>query len=99
MSSVAFKRLVYMLFQLISSSPNCSINCCSDFLSGDNFFFHKLFIGVNVCLFRFSYLPRIAGRFGISTFSVLMLVYHEFGILCIRVIFLKKNTPPFFLIF
>ena len=34
---------------------------------------------------------RIDGFFGISTLSVLILVFHELGILCMRVKYLKKN--------
>ena len=34
---------------------------------------------------------RIDGFFGISTFSVLILVFHEFGILCMRVKYFKKS--------
>ena len=34
---------------------------------------------------------RIDGFFGISTISVLILVFHEFGILCMRVKYFKKS--------
>ena len=34
---------------------------------------------------------RIDGFFGISTISVLILVFHELGILCTRVKYFKKS--------
>ena len=34
---------------------------------------------------------RIDGFFGTSTFSVLVLVFHELGILCMRVKYFKKS--------
>ena len=37
---------------------------------------------------------RIDGFFGISTFSVLILVFHKLGILCMRVILKKISKSP-----
>ena len=57
MSLVAFKRLVFILFQFSSSSPNGSINFCSDFISGVGFFFmSNLYVYLFVCFDLNSYL-------------------------------------------
>ena len=89
MSLDACKQFVYILFQLRLSSSNCSIHFCSDFISGVNFLFiSSLYLFVSLDLVICS---RIGGFFEISTFSVLIFVFHEFGILCIRVKYFKKS--------
>ena len=42
---------------------------------------------------------RIDGFFGISTFSVLILVFHELGILCMRVKYFNTSPSVFFVAF
>ena len=63
MSLIACKRLAYILFQFKSSSSNCSIHFCSDFLPGGIFFFiSNLYVYLFVC-FDLIICPRIDDLF------------------------------------
>ena len=84
--------IYYMLFQFKSSSSNCSIHVCLDFLSGGNFCFNSNLYGYLFVCFDLVICPRIDGFFGMSTFSVLILVFHELGMLCMRVKYFKKSS-------